>query len=180
MDIKFEPAQNYKTEIEDLYISAFPKEERAPLKMLYKKAKKSNFEFSAVTDNGEFIGLTYTAQAEDIVTLMYFAVSDNMRGKGYGGRIIDEILKKHEQKKFFLVIEPVEKSAENYEQRVRRRDFYLSHGLKSMGYRVYEFGVVFEVLGYGLDTTKKNYNRLMRVILGNGFYIFAKLFRKLR
>ena len=64
--LHFEDAKNYKKEIKHLYRTAFPKEERAPLFILYSKTKSGNNHFYAIVEDDAFTGLLYTI--EDVST----------------------------------------------------------------------------------------------------------------
>lgn len=59
-------------------------------------AKEKNVEFNGIFDNEELIGLEYIVNCEDFTYLMYLAVEKNKRKKGYGSKILADLLNKHE------------------------------------------------------------------------------------
>lgn len=174
MAIYFENAILHKEKIKKLYIKAFPKEERAPLCFLYHKNKRSNIEFSAVMDDNHFIGLTFTTETKDIISLMFFAIQGTERGKGYGSLVLKAIQEKYADKRVFINIEPLDETAPNYEQRVKRKEFYEKNGFSSMGYTVKEAGVTYEMMTFGGEITKEEYTQVTEKLFGRLLYILIK------
>ena len=70
--------------IRQLYLTAFPSDERAPFGLLVRKAKKPNINFFSCHDSETWIGFIYVINHIDLSYLYYFAVDDAERGKGYG------------------------------------------------------------------------------------------------
>ena len=56
--INYKTNQNIKKDIEPLYISSFPEEERPPVEMFFSFALKSDNDIYAVYDDDSFIGFT--------------------------------------------------------------------------------------------------------------------------
>lgn len=67
---------------------------------------------------------------------------------------------------FFLAIESLDPAADNYDERVKRRDFYLRGGLLPMGMNVQEGSVVYELLGCGGKVAEEEYSELIAEYLG--------------
>ncbi len=67
---------------------------------------------------------------------------------------------------FFLAIESLDPAADNYDERVKRRDFYLRGGLLPMGMNVQEGSVVYELLGCGGKVAAEEYSALIAEYLG--------------
>ena len=86
--IHLEDAKKYKEQIKQLYRTAFPKEERAPLFTLYHKVKKEQYNFYAIVEDEEFTGLIYTMEDCGIVYVFFFAIQDEKRGQGYGSKVL--------------------------------------------------------------------------------------------
>lgn len=68
---------------------------------------------------------------------------------------------------FFLAIESLDPADDNYDERVKRRDFYLRGGLLPMGMNVQEGSVVYELLGCGGKVAAEEYSALIAEYLGN-------------
>ena len=102
--------KDYRSIVE-LMITAFPPEERIPIWALQLLSMKRNVNFHAWYDNKEFCGITYTIESEKMIFLLYFAVNAQLRSKGYGSRIIEEIKKIAGKREIIL---NVEKPDENH------------------------------------------------------------------
>ncbi len=176
MEIQFAPAAGYKKEIKELFTKAFPREERPPLPFLFRRVKKGKGDFCAVLDGDRFVGLTLVAEAEGVAALMFFAISDSVRGQGYGSRVLQALQAQYAGKKLFLTIEPLDEKAPNYRQRVRRKAFYKRNGFESMGYTVREAGVTYELLSYGGDVTKEEYRAVTEKLFGKLAYSLISRF----
>ena len=102
--------------------------EQVPLFLLYRKAKQHKIDFLAVLDDGKFVGLASAAMQGDVVILLYLAISDAVRGKGYGSAVLQAVQKKYAGKRIILNIEEMDEQAANYAQRVKRKSFYQKNG----------------------------------------------------
>lgn len=132
--------------IKSLYDEAFPREERAPFFLLKAAAKKPYIDFFAFYNRGDFCGFAYLVSGEQMCTLMYLAVEEKYRSCGYGGQILSCLRAYCGQRVIALDIEQVSPQADNYEQRRRRRAFYLRNGFSSSGYGHLLRGVQYEIL----------------------------------
>lgn len=135
--------------IRALYREAFPAEERYPLFLLRLGAWKPEIEFSGVYDGEELCGLVFTIEAEPFLYVMYLAVDACTRGKGYGTRIIQTLREAYPRCQLVLEIEPLDKQASNYDQRVKRLAFYERNGFHRVGYDMFEGSVRYTVLADG-------------------------------
>ena len=103
--MQFVDAIKYKKEVEELYVSAFPKDERAPIKLLYKRLKRKENKFYAIEENSEFIGLVYLITKGDIAYIFFFAIVEDKRGQGYGTRTLSLIKEMYKNYRICLMIE---------------------------------------------------------------------------
>ncbi len=86
--------------------------------------------FEAYYDgDGGFAGLSYVMSHGRLAYVLYLAVDDSVRSRGYGSQILSLIRRRSPESSIVLDIEPVEPGADNYEQRVRRLAFYQRNGL---------------------------------------------------
>jgi len=149
-------------EICKLMKTAFPKDELISLSMWRILAFRKNICFSAVYDAQKFIGIVYTAENEKYMYIPFLAICESERNKGYGSQIL-KWLKDQYQKTLVLHIEPLDPSAENYEQRVRRADFYHRNEIKDTYYRFNFLSVPFAVYSSDCDNFDVSiHNGLMR------------------
>ena len=152
----------HKLRIYRLYMSAFPKCERKPFSMILSMQKKGKTELWYAESCGKFIGMGATIDGENIILLDYFAVSEKNRGMGYGSEILKLLHELYPGKGFFLEIEKTYPDADNAAERIRRKNFYLSAGMKELGTDAKLFGVDMELLGYDCSLTFDEYREFYR------------------
>lgn len=174
MELDFVEAVEYKKQVKELFISAFPREERPPMWMLMKRCRQGKANFCAVLDSGKFVGLTYVIGSDQVKTLMFLAIAEDARDGGYGTKILSSVHEKYKDVKLFLNIEPLDKNAPNYEQRCRRKAFYNRNGLDLLDYQVREAGVTYEMLTYGEYVTREEYEDVMKIMYGPHLYKIIK------
>lgn len=142
--VKFLSA-DYKR-IKKLYKKAFPSEQRLPLWFLSLRALKSRVEFLAIYDQNEFIGFFYLVNHQEITFVLYLAVAAEHRGKGYGSKVLYELSELKKGQKIILDIESPYEDAANYEQRIKRKKFYLKNNYNFIGLIMEEDKEKYEVL----------------------------------
>lgn len=118
--------------LRQLYETAFPVEEQIPYNDLIYLLGKLEIDYTAYYDSEMLVGLTMVLHLPRYNWGWYFAVCDELRGKGYGQRILSALLEKYRDGHPFIIdIEsPLQADAPNPEQRKRRHAFYLRNGLK--------------------------------------------------
>ena len=129
--------------VKNLYRTAFPKEERVPIKNLLDTTQS---ELLAYYDRQTFCGFCSLLSLGDITHILFFAISKSLRGKGYGSAILNQISKTHADQRIILDIEAVDPKAPNYAQRVRRKAFYLKNGYREADIRYRWHNVSYEIL----------------------------------
>ena len=137
---------NNRKEIENLYNEAFPKEERLPFYFLIRAARRENIKFDIIYEEDKIIGLTYSLVYENSIYLLYFAVNSSYRGRGYGGKILEEYRNKYKEYNIILVIEEVNNKAKNFEEREKRKTFYLKNGFYGLNSYLIDKKVTYEFL----------------------------------
>ena len=152
--------------IKALYKKAFPAEERAPFWVLNRNARKEGVDFWGLYDDKEWVGLAYVISYSDLSYVFYLAISDRHRGKGYGSDTLRALKERYEGQKLFLAIEELDETADNYAERVSRKQFYLRGGLTELHCRLREAKVIYEVLGTGGKVEPEEYKQMMRHYLG--------------
>lgn len=174
MKIEFTDIAPYRKQVKQLFITAFPREERPPMWMLTRRCHQGKARFSAVVDGGRFVGLTYVIGNEKVKTLMFLAIDENARDGGYGSEILRQVHKRYPGVKMFLNIEPLDENAPNYEQRCRRKAFYERNGLVCLDYQVREAGVIYEMMTYGEYVNRQEYEDVMTLMYGRLLYSVVK------
>lgn len=149
-----------------LYLDSFPREERLPFWYLVRKTKKAGVELFSLYDGSDFIGLMHTVVYGDIVLIWYFALSSKVQGQGYGSAVLQHVREMYQDKRLILNIEIDDPASGNYEQRKRRKQFYLKNGYETCGLFVKEAGVVFEMLCLGGSVVHADYEAILRYYFG--------------
>ena len=156
-------ASNADERIKQLYETAFPQEEQIPWDDLMRLVGEMPLDFTAYYNGGEFIGFTIVyprnsfnrrteqgqSQTCSIHALQgggkakanwfwYFAVPEELRGKGYGQQILTQLIERYKGQSFVLDMESTTQVCDNLEQRKQRQAFYLRNGFRDTNvYRTY-------------------------------------------
>ena len=73
----------------ELYESAFPADERRTLHPQSKVMEHAAYHFEVVTDNDSFVGLLLWWHFDDVHYVEHLATLPELRGKGYGKRVLE-------------------------------------------------------------------------------------------
>lgn len=123
-----------KQEIKEIYTSSFSKEDRMPFWMMIIMSYLWNTEFLAFYDADHLCGFIYMATIKKQTFIMFFAVDENCRSKGYGSRILNQIQSMYPKNKIIVTIEPCDDNAEDIELRLKRKRFYINNGYEEAGH----------------------------------------------
>ncbi len=130
--------------------TAFPQNEQIPMWVLKILAFRKSVNFRAFYEDEQFCGILYTAEDDKYIFVLYLAVNDRIRSKGYGTKILDW-LKLNTAKIIVLNVESLNPSAENALQREKRIFFYSKNGIFDTGCRFLDEGEVYSVLASDID-----------------------------
>jgi len=161
-------------QIERLYLQSFPKNERKPFRLLCQKKQEGVCDLLSIEENGEFSGLAITARHKDKVLLDYFAMEKKERGKGRGSAALLALQEYYKGCPMVLEIEATTENAENLDERIRRKRFYLKNGMTELGLMAELFGVTMELLSNGTKFTFDEYLDLYRKTFGNPMAEFVR------
>ena len=92
MNTKQITAANADEKIKQLYETAFPEDEQIPWDDLMRLVEEMPLDFTAYYDGEEFIGFTIVYPRKSINWFWYFAVCEKLRGKGYGQKILTQMI----------------------------------------------------------------------------------------
>ena len=149
------------SDIKAIYTDAFPADERAPFRLLRKRAEQGRADFWIISEKDKNIGLAYLVTYKDLAYLFYYAVAPSYRGKGYGTKALKAIIEAYKNYRLFLALEDWEKESDNKEQRIKRHSFYLNCGLHDLPYKLKEATVIFSIMGTGDAVEPEEYKALM-------------------
>ena len=161
--------------LRELYLEAFPAEERKPFFIMEELCRKGQMEMLAILEGDTFIGLDINmlAPGTDLCLLDYFAIAPSVRGGGYGSAALKCICERFAGQQFIFEIEPEDEVADNAEQRRRRKAFYLRNGLRESGLFVSLFGVPFELLSTKQGLRYEDYTKVLAATLGSDYFAMA-------
>lgn len=154
-------------EIKEIYFEAFPKAERKPFFAIRNSVRKGKIQLLTATENGILHGFIMAVPYKNTVMIDYLAVSKKIRSNGTGSKIIQEVFRQFPDKKIALLIEELDDSAANKEQRTARRRFYFKNGFTSSHIHITGRSGKMEVLNFGGIISMQEYLDLQRYALGN-------------
>lgn len=135
--------KNYKNEIKSLYLEAFPQEERRKISEIKENIEKEACQIISILYQKTFAGFFILLKNKSATLIDYFAIKEEFRGKNIGSKAI----KKLDQGRPILIeIEPLDKNAENNEERIRRKSFYERLGFRSSDILVDRYDTNFELM----------------------------------
>lgn len=142
-------------EIKHLYIAAFPKRERVPLRDLLRHDGAS--EFVAGYNGDTFCGFYSSLTFGDITHILFLAIDERLRGHGYGSAMLDIVAASHPHNRIIVDAEAVDPAASNNEQRIHRMAFYAHNGYRKSGIAYIWRGVPYEILIRGGSITEREF-----------------------
>jgi hypothetical protein len=172
LDIQKE-GRKYREALFTLYESAFPEDEKKPLKALELLTEQGKMEILAIEDSGEFIGLAINLFSGTTAILDYFAIADDKRASGYGSAAIRQLTKHFAGQTYIFEIEKQDPDADNAKDRARRKAFYLRNGLKETGIFANVYHTDFELLTPDGRLSYEQYDRFLKEVLGDEYYHFV-------
>lgn len=159
-----------RKKLKKLYNEAFPKEERIPIWLLELLTRKKEAKFYSIYDKEKFVGLIYNIYYKDIVFIFYLAIDEELRGQGYGRKVLEFIKKEYSNLRIILSIEQINQNSNNYKQRIKRIEFYIKNGFRDAHYTIKERNVKYEMLYYNKNVTLYEFKELMKNYFGKILY----------
>ena len=120
-------------ELRHLYETAFPVEEQIPWDDLMVLVERMPLDFTVYYDEDQLLGFTIVYPRKSFNWFWYFAVSEELRGKGVGQQILSQVIEKYKDGTTILDMESPEQECENQAVRRRRHAFYLRNGFRDTG-----------------------------------------------
>lgn len=146
MKIRLEKSANFLNEIKNLYMTAFPENERCEFNYLL-NSRYSDYEMFAITTENHFVGFIFIVFYKDIAYVNYFAIKEEFRNCGYGSMALGLI---KEQFQNFNIMLSIEKPVTEIQK--RRLKFYERNDFVTTDFELKSNNVEFQVMCYG------NYN----------------------
>jgi GNAT superfamily N-acetyltransferase len=141
-------------QIKHLYEIAFPEGEQIPWDDQIRLIGEMPLDFTAYYECDDFIGFTIVYPRKAFNWYWYFAVREELRGKGYGQQILTQLIEHYKGQTCVLDMESPTQVSENIDQRKRRHDFYLRNGFRDTNvYRTYnDITMTIMMMGKGTFT----------------------------
>ena len=115
-------------EVDKLYHTAFPVEERIPFRrMALLSLLRPSVNLLAYYDADTFCGFTFTVTTARYLYINFFAVDPSLRGKGYGSRMADLLQKQYPQAGICEVKSP-DAAVPTYQEDLNRMRFWERNG----------------------------------------------------
>ena len=162
-------------EIKEIYMEAFPKAERKPYFVLRCSVKKKKAMVMTASECGQVQGFVVLIPYRDMVMVDYLAVSSKIRSKGTGSYILEQVCRQFPDKKIVLLIERLDDTASNREQRSARRKFYMKNGFTSADIFMTGASGDMEILNYGGRVSDTEYMSLQQYALGKLFFRLSRI-----
>ncbi len=157
--------------VKNLYESSFPVQERISWPWMVWMALLGQADFLAYFDGQDFAGFSYSLRSKTSYYLLFLAIPSQQQSKGYGRQILQDVARRAGQRPIFLVIEPLDESAENYAIRLKRLAFYEKNGYQLTDYIYFENQEVYQVLTNHLPADFQDFERLAKRIELSGMKI---------
>jgi len=161
-------------DVKKIYFDSFPPNERMPFWMMVAMSKLWNTKFLSFYDNDKLCGFIYLAVQFRQVFVMFFAVDRELRSKGYGSQILNELQKLYPDKTVIVSIE--HSNTDETGELERRKRFYLRNGFTETGYLIRMRGVEQEILVRNGQFSKAKF-RAFFTLYSNGT-LWPKIWKK--
>lgn len=145
--------------VEALNERAFPENERRSLRPIMEDVSGAA-RCMAFYDGDEFIGFACVLCWQDIDHLIYFAVEEDRRGRGFGAMILEGLYT--EGRRLIADLEDDTPGADDIDMRRRRMGFYRRCGFEKTQVRYNWRGEDYVILSRGGDITGKEFGEFWR------------------
>ena len=140
-----------------LYYRAFPKNERRSFPELVEN-RFGGTEVFCFRDGETFVGMACLLNTQTVSHIIYLAVDEALRGKGYGSKALELLHQSKSGKKIMVDIEVPDEQTENAEQRRMRKKFYLRAGYEETPVKYEWRQENYEILSFGGQISGAEYD----------------------
>lgn len=148
--------------LKTLYETAFPPEEQIPWDDLMVLVERMPLDFTAYYEGEKLMGLIIVYPRKSFNWFWYFAVPEELRGKGVGQQILSRVIEKYKDCTIILDIESPEQVCDNQDVRRRRHAFYLRNGFRDTGVGRSFSGIDYTIIKMGeRPFTMQDYDQII-------------------
>jgi GNAT superfamily N-acetyltransferase len=157
-----------------LYEEAFPEIERCSFESLMACTRSGKADFFVYRDGGENVGFCVVLLPGNYAYGLFAAINRDSWNKGYGSQLVREVIRSYPDRAVVLDIEPVDETADNYEERRRRLHFFEKNGFHDTGYEMRDESGPYRILsnaeGFDLEGFVESYEILPEIFPGTRIY----------
>ena len=95
MQLRAQKVSFFSRSVRQMYLKAFPSEERMPFPAMVAMSKLWHTDFLEFYDGDTLCGFVYPAHTRKLVFIMFLAVDKVLRSKGYGSAILHKIQRRY-------------------------------------------------------------------------------------
>lgn len=162
--IKLQPDCSDRKRLEQINNEAFPPSERISVDEMFDLARNTDSDILGIYDQDLFVGFMVLAKNTECGYVFFLAIDHHFRSKGYGSAAIRKLLEVYSELQIILDFEEIDENADNYEQRVRRKRFYLQNGFRETGRYTKIYDDRFEVVCSSLPLRTEAFQELIHVL----------------
>lgn len=112
---------------------AFPPSEYMPVEEIFYFAQNTNSDVLGIYDHRHLVGFILFLKNAECGYIFFLAIDQSARSKGYGGEALKALAAAYPELQIILDFEEINENAENLDQRIRRKKFYLRNGFCETG-----------------------------------------------
>lgn len=131
--IRLNPDSKDRKYFEQINNEAFPLSERMSFDEIFAFATHTNTDILGIYNDENPIGFAVLLKNEECGYIYFIAIDSRKRGEGYGSATMQKMMELYPELQLVLDFEVIDENAENNEQRVRRKNFYLRNGFHETG-----------------------------------------------
>lgn len=162
--IKLNPDSKDRKYFEQVNHEAFPLSERMSFDKIFDFASDTDTDVLGIYDGKTPVGFAVLLKNAECGYVYYLAIDCHARSKGYGSAAIRRLLEVYSGLQLVLDFEEIDETAENNEQRIRRKNFYLKNGFHETGNYTLLRNDRFEVVCSGGELRKAAFGDLLCII----------------
>lgn len=158
------PTHKDKEALERINREAFPPNEYMPAEEMFDFAEHTDSDVLGIYDGDTPIGFFLFVKNDRCGYIFFFAIDQNERSKGYGAEALRLLSDTYPTLQIILDFEELDEKAENLDQRIRRKKFYLRNGFAETGHYTLLRGDRFEVVCNRGELLTAPFKKLITVI----------------
>lgn len=119
--------------LESINKEAFPPSEYMPAEEIFAFVENTDSDVLGIYDGHHLVGFFLFLKNRECGYIFFFAIDKSMRSKGYGSESLKMLSSMYPALQIILDFEEINENAENIDQRIRRKAFYLRNGFCETG-----------------------------------------------